>query len=215
MSVPKYIPKPLLYIVLLLLTTTTLSSCTSDNPGYFYTVGDTPVQIVDGNGNIVNIDEHSTLVTISQEHYRVHEGTMFTISRNGNIGNSDLRDTLIRTGNKEYHFAFKIESEAEGSYIFYENATTSNNGTAETIYNRNRTSNNTSTMAISYNAVVSANGTNLITEHWGASKSTGGEERSEKEWILRPNTIYLLREINQTTSDNYFSTVLRWYELEH
>jgi len=184
-----------------------LTSCTEQDPGY--------TVIVSSDGDELLIDHHTeSVVTLPYEYHQLYEGNLYTTSQNNDLANGAFRETLIITPDStiDVHFVIKIETEVEASYTLYEEATTSDDGTPEIIINKNRQSTNISAIVITYDPTITLDGTLLITEHWGTGKSRGGEERSEAEWILNHNTKYLLRVQNETTSDNYVSTVLLWYE---
>ena len=201
-----------LLIALLLLVALLLPACSADESVYIQTDPGNPVLIETETMD----DSTHAITTISVPHHKVHEGEMYSVSQNGDLSNGASQDTLIITPDSTIwaHLTISIETEAEASYIFYESANITDPGASITPVNRNRNSTNTSVLFISYNATVADPGTPLHREHWGTSKSRGGEERSEQEWVLKQNASYILRVTNETTSENYISTVLIWYEHE-
>lgn len=153
-------------------------------------------------------------VSIDVPHHEIHEGDMFSACDAADVANGANRDILIVTGAKYTHMFAIVMSEAETDVKIYEGTTASNNGTTIASYNRNRNSAKTPVTAITHTPTVAggSEGTLLCTKHYGSGKSLGGENRGENEWILKPNTKYLIRINNATTSNNYQSTELMWYE---
>lgn len=89
---------------------------------------------------------------------------------------------------------------------------TSTEGTGITEFNRNRNSATEATCVVVHTPTVSNTGTLLRTKHFGTGKTAGVETHENDEWVLKQNTKYLIRLTNATTSANYCTLVLNWYE---
>lgn len=147
-------------------------------------------------------------------HQKVHEGELFTASYKTPDGapvadNASL-DILIRTGTAAPHIEFTVSCAQAYEAILYESTTVTDNGTQLSERNRNRRSNKTSVVDAFHTPTVTATG-NLIL-HELASGILGGVSRSEEEWILKPNTNYLLRLTNRAGSAQPMSAKVDWYE---
>lgn len=78
---------------------------------------------------------------------------------------------------------------------FYEDTTTTDDGTALTEFNRNRNSSIAATVVATHTPTIGANGTLLQTRYAGSSGkyAEAGASRGLNEWILKANTKYLLK----------------------
>lgn len=143
-------------------------------------------------------------ITITEPHWIVHQGRMFLAQyENGALGNDGTLDILISTGDATVHLQ-GVEIAVGGGpdrLQIYEGVTTSNDGTGLTVLNKNRRSSNTPDAALYHTPTVTDLGTELddivfITagRRAGAVSVVGRGE----EWVLQPNTKYLIRLTNQS-----------------
>lgn len=149
-------------------------------------------------------------------HHKIHEGNSYVVSDVNDLANGASFDYLLTTPNTTVwaHLFLVIQSEAEASYILYENPTITLAGTGMTAYNRDRNSSNTATTTVEHTPTVGAVGTQIFEEHWGVAIGGGiaGINRGLKEFVLKQNEEYLLRVTNETASANQVSVILNWYE---
>jgi hypothetical protein len=143
----------------------------------------------------------SSVANIPHEHQKVHEGRYFS----GGVYNAALADTtsieiLIQTGAQSFHA--KLESSASGDSLVYifEGTTFSAAGTAVVMTNHNRSSAKVFDGTVTHTPTLSTDGTQLsITGYLAAGTKHaggGGDFGFSNEFILAPNTDYLLRVTN-------------------
>lgn len=154
------------------------------------------------------------LNVIDYAHHEIHGGSSFTADYTVELGNGATIDILVITPNttKWAHMEYNLLCELETELKIYEGVTTSNDGTGLTEFNRNRNSATAATTVVSHTPTVTNTGTLIRTKHFGTGKTSGGEAREIGEFILKQNTKYLYRITNATTSNNYISFILNWYE---
>lgn len=157
---------------------------------------------------------NDTLVTEDASHYRIHTGQSFTCSEVQDVANSGNFDILLVTGNttERCHLTYDLSAESEFEFSLYEGITTSALGTSMPVFNRYRSNANVAEAVAYKTPTVTATGTRIRVVHEGAGKFTGGNDRGTHEWIPLPNTKYLFRMTNHTTSNNYMSMKIDWYE---
>ena len=172
------------------------------------------VTIMDAGGEIAGVDDTTnTLQVISYEHHEIHAGSSYVASYAADVGNSGSINLAITTPNttKYAHMLFNIISEAEAGFTLYEGAVITG-GTAMAEQNRRRIGGGTAGCVVVHTPTVTNAGTAIFTKHWGTGKTTGAEYRDANEWILAPNLTYLFSANNFTTSDNWLSMWIDWYE---
>ena len=164
--------------------------------------------------HILEIDQHThTLQMLDYAYHQIYKGNSYVITRAIDVLNGETTDVLIVTGsNKDIHLYATVISESEAEFCLYEDTTTSNDGTVVQAYNRNRLSSNTPVTITKHTPTVTNVGTCIYTKHWGSGKDVGAEARAENAFILKRNSKYLLRVLNATSSNNYVSFLLNWYE---
>ena len=174
----------------------------------------------DGSGTkAVKIDaDVGGIVVTDHVHHEVHEGEMFvssfTVPHGSEIGNDKSQDFLIVTAAKEAHIFFEVTTGGDAEVLFYEDATTSNDGTGLAELNMNRRSTETAVETVFHTPTVSTTGTLLIHSFVAGGsgpQSSGGASRSDTEWILDTNSKYLLRVTNRSGSAIQLSAVFEWY----
>jgi hypothetical protein len=174
-----------------------------------------PIKITDGTNTQI-VASNGASVHMDIVHYTTHLGLYFFFQDYATgIGNGSTRDILIITANngKAVHSRFALAT-LGGTYVLYEGATTSANGTAITILNRNRTSANTPTVTAFFSPTVTTTGTQLAVAVLGStSKATVDDVlNSDTELILKSNTKYLLR-FTSSAGSNISAAGLNFYEV--
>ncbi len=164
----------------------------------------------------------SSLQVVDYEHHEIHSGSRYFYSETVDIAGSGTRDILIVTPDttKWAHFTLplQISSNKQTTVSFYEDTTTSADGTGLTEQNFNRNSVKTATVVVTHTPTVSGVGTLLIDDQFGESggfftgdvggQATGGRA----EIILKQNAKYLLRITNNDGSASDVNIWLDWYE---
>ena len=171
-------------------------------------------------------DRLSHAVTvISSDHRQVHDGMVFHANnRFTNLANGATRDILFSVPADSFpHVRAALYSIEAGpvDILAYEDTTTSADGTAVTLFNRNRNSSKTPDVTITAGPTVTDVGT-LIHDRY--VPSAGGQGQNHvgvitpsfgEEWILKPNTKYLLRLINNSGAAIDGTIEIIWYELSY
>ena len=161
--------------------------------------------ILDGNTNAVKM--------ISYEHHEIHDGSSFTTDFSVDLANGASMDVQLTTPNTTAwaHMIYTCYTEAEAEFNLYE-APTTTGGTGLVEQNRDRNSATAATVVAVHTPSVSGTGTLIRTKHYGTGKTQGGQVHETDEWILKQNTKYLFRLTNATTSANYCTLMISWYE---
>ncbi len=157
-------------------------------------------------------------LVITTEHHEVHEGEMFhagrTVASLANGGNMDL---LLTTGTKECHTVFEVFAGGQVTVSLYEGPTVAD-GTAVPVYNMKRSSANTALATVKHTPTVTDVGEVALVNGrilpGGTSPTTrvGGGIRQGIEWVLAPETDYLLRVNNSSGGAIAVNAGLEWYE---
>jgi hypothetical protein len=160
-------------------------------------------------------------VSISFEHHEVHGGDSYIFTdENASLGDGSSLQYLISVGSTGApHMIFDVVGALETVVEVYEGST-HNRGSMLSVFNRNRNSSNVNVTKI-HNIggfVANGNGTRIFINRFGIDVgggvnrvTGGGEDRSQSEWILKKDTVYLLKVTSQTAS-NVVSVKMEWYE---
>jgi len=162
------------------------------------------------------------LVTIDTVHDHVHKGITVQASYKSPEGadvadNSDVT-LAIFTGRRTSHLAFQVAAGGDAELLLYEGASLSANGTNLSAYNLNRADSIfTPSTHVTHTPSVTTNGIllhNSFLPGGIAGGSVGGTARSETEWELKADTIYMIKLINRGGNAQPMSIVAQWYEEE-
>jgi hypothetical protein len=177
-------------------------------------------KLAGADGALVAVDEYSGAVnTIEQEHAKIHAGAGFNITGPLAIANiGGVAEMLAITPAFSYpHFRrFRIALDAGPLVIeMYEGTTYSDIGTPMPIANKNRNSPNLPKLAVYEAPTVTDDGERFDYVYVPASKKESAlGSQGLDEWILKPETVYLMRITNNTTGagTSLGSVDLFWYE---
>jgi len=152
---------------------------------------------------------------IDSIHEMVHLGKHFVHSAEDTVANGANLDHLLVTGGAAAHLRISeidITSAPFKIYLF-EGTTVSANGTQQAAVNNNRLSTNTSNTQIYSGPTVTAPGTQLRYKLIPGTRQTGGDGTTYfNEWVLKPNTNYLVRITNASGTSATVGSTLEWYE---
>lgn len=165
------------------------------------------------------------LITIPVEHHEIHCGDSYEMSHIDDLANGGVLDILIVVPNeglsethpgdsqdtKQYHFKGNVSTEAEATVEFFEDVTVSANGNALDVFCRNRNFDLTDTLDMYEGPTVTSTGTRLVVAKTGSVRSSGGNVGRSDEFILKDNTLYLLRITNNVTTTEWVSVNLDYY----
>lgn len=152
--------------------------------------------------------------TVATDHAAIHDGVSYRHSSAETLGNGANVTAMIQTssGPPYANMEWIIEGTQELSVKFYEGATVSDNGTLQAAYNANRNYADTPNTILYHGPTVTDYGTLIKTVTIGEGVQEGGNTRALDEWLLAPNTNYLLVIENATASNNNESHLISWYE---
>lgn len=165
------------------------------------------------------------LLTMPVEHHEIHCGDSYECSYITDLSNGGVLDVLIIVPNeglsethpgdsqetKQYHFKGTIATEAEATIEFFEGVTVSANGTALDVYCRNRNFSAGDEIDMYHTPTVTGTGTRLVVAKSGSGRTVGGTVSRSDEFILKDNTMYLLRITNDVTTNEWVSVELNYY----
>jgi len=138
-------------------------------------------------------------VYLGYSHNRIHEGSAFYAQHiDSSMADTDTIKLLLVTPDTTtwIHLIWGMDTTGNCTVEFYEACTTSNDGTALSIYNRQRNSALTPSLVVKHTPTVTNNGTLLQSFYSGSSGrfvTEAVESRNENEWILKQNTKYLIQ----------------------
>lgn len=190
------------------------TGCTIEEPGYFIADPESQVQVVDSDGDIVNIDSDTrAIAVIEYPHKEIHDGNSYVLNGDDHdLSVGQTFDLTVLTSNTTnwMHAVWEAEG-TDAIHIFvYEGVTVNVPGTPTTPINRDRNSPNTSDAICREGDTFTNLGTLLWEWHTGDKKVAGvGGERDE--YILRQGTQYLFR-VESEVANNKVSGQLSWYE---
>lgn len=179
------------------------------------------IVLTDADGNTYTIDSTTGALTIiDYPHHEVHGGSHFVYSNAQDLTNGQTLSFTLVTSNttKWAHFGFEVNGESEYDIQIFEGATGLGNvGTPVTnpaVINNNRNSATVNTLVINGTPTLGggSKGTLIKRVHAGSGKANGGVAGTDQELILKQNTTYWVDLTNATTSNNFISWVVSWYE---
>lgn len=161
------------------------------------------------------------LVTMSLEHHKVHEGHLFNAYRSDTLASGDSIWIALTTPDSttEHHLDWTVDVGGECSLDIIEDVESYTGGTDFTPVNRNRRSNNTSTITtckVGSNGNetdgLSLTGGTTINERKVSSGKTSSAEITRREWILKRNSITVVR-LTAVTNNISCGVRVYWYEV--
>ena len=183
---------------------------------------DLAVRLRNTDGKAIGINNDSTtgaMSTVDYAHHEVHSGSYFEYVNAQELTNAQTVSFVVVTPNttKWAHFGFEIEGEAEFDLQMFEGATPSAVGTvvsAPAVINANRNVSDVHTTLIYHTPTLGggSKGTLIRRFHSGSGKAAGGKAGTPNEIILKQNTKYWFDLTNATSSDNWISWYIAWYE---
>jgi len=168
---------------------------------------------------------HATTV-IQEQHRVIHDGMFFTTSgKNTGWTNGTTQEFLISPPAGCFpHIQAMLLSFGKGDIDFaaYEGPTITDNGTALPTRNVNRNSTNTPDLNL-YASPTTTDDGELEYQLWVPPTATGAGQSANgitgvgqgSEWILKPETPWLVRLTNNSGSTIDWSYEFSWYELSY
>ena len=165
------------------------------------------------------------LKTMDNDHAYIHQGKYFTaITRNtllaAGVLKVQFKTPVAATGGIiHYRPALIVSSKDSLTIKFYEAAEGLAGGTAVTPVNRNRNSTEVSGVTVKTGVTTTGNGTQISEAYIPGATGVGGTSSgnmlsASNEWVLKPNTEYLIEFTNSSSASNDVLAELQWYEEE-
>lgn len=163
------------------------------------------------------------LKIIDNDHAYMHEGGLFSsFHKFSAIPTTQSRYILIQTPAVKYvHYrAESISTSGDNVTIeFYEDATTTADGTAMTAFNHRRAGGGASGVVISHTPTGTAEGTLIGQTFLGGGVGVGqvrqgDEQQNDHEWVLKRSAKYLVKITNGSANANTVQVNPLWYEEE-
>ena len=160
--------------------------------------------------------------TIETEHAYIHEGIFYESYNKFTLAAGAKRVVTIKPAAGTYlHYrpTNLVTSADKVTIEFYEGATvTAATGTAATPSNHNRNSTLASKVTLLDAPTVTADGTKFAQVYIPGATGTGGTRTgasagvSNSEWVLKPNTVYMVKVTNGSSGSNDIQINFQWYE---
>jgi len=167
------------------------------------------------------IDEAN--IVILSEHALEHKGLLFSVTYKFAAIPSGATAYLMFTTppNAQVHFKQSlITTDAEKISVSITEGATASGGDTLTVFNRNRNSTNAALSIVKANVTGVTGGTIIDIDYLGGGASAGPkavaigtEVAGVTEWILKPNTNYVISLVNDGASEASAIVKLLWYEI--
>lgn len=137
---------------------------------------------------------------IDAEHEAIHSGVHFTAYHSVSVGTATAVTVLLSTpsaGSGYIHFSCSAEADKAITWTFSE-APNASGGSSIVGYNNDRNSTIANPVTITHTVTYVSSGTLLEGHLMGTNQPTtrlGGNANIRNEWILKPETLYLLRAV--------------------
>lgn len=156
------------------------------------------------------------VTALSVVHARTHQGTFFgATAEDAALANGANLDMLIRVGAETMHANFALVAGGNAAVALFEGTTISAEGSVLTPQNHNRTSSRASNVLLNQGSTITLPGTKIaggrILGGTGGN-ADGGATDTNDEWLLAPNTSYLLRLTNNSGQVQAADIHVRFYE---
>ena len=159
---------------------------------------------------------------IDNDHAYIHKGGLFSVNTKNTLAAAGVRYISFKTpANGKYIHYRNERTQTSGDKLsieLFEGATvTAATGTAKTPINHSRISLLTTTVLVRDGVTVTAEGT-LINQTFigggtGQGNNRSGEETTEKnEYVLKLDTMYVIKLTNGSSADNIIQCNPLWYE---
>lgn len=163
------------------------------------------------------VGDDGRLVTLDTVHDRIHTGEFFSAGHfDPALGAAATQDILFSTGAIAPHTEIDGQVGQSVRALLYEDTTVSAAGSPLPGFNRLRTSGKTALSAATLAPTITLVGTVIFSGYINGGsqgQSQGGDLSSFAEYVLKPNSLYLLRLINNLAAGATFAQLgINWYE---
>lgn len=173
---------------------------------------------VSGVKNLVKMDESRSLIFVTHNHSKVHQGKHYSLSHYfATIAAGNSADVLMVLGAYQNHCNTAVAVTGAAVFRIYEGATYSSVGTSIVARNNNRTSLQTSSTTFGHTPTITGTGTEIyatvIPGGTTGNKVGSQDDGPEEQFVLAPNTTYLFRVSNLSGQDVALTINLSFYEV--
>lgn len=152
-------------------------------------------------------------------HHYIHAGSYYTFSHIfDGVTDGASKYVLIQTGDLSVHFISGFTAGGQTEISFQENATVSANGTSMNTYNHLRSSDETALSKVFYGSTITSGGDvfakSLTTGGTSSPSRVGGVSEQREEYVLKPNTAYLVNATNTSGGTIDISVSGSFYEMK-
>jgi len=157
-------------------------------------------------------------VVVTHYEAEVHQSNRFKASylqpHGSELADDAAHDFLIKVGALSAHASLRIAVGGDSDFLFYEGTATSNDGVALDSISKNRVTVGVALTELYDAPTVTVAGTLLLSLFVpaGTKKALSGGDWGETEWLLVPNTNYLVRITNRSGAAIQLSFSLGWSE---
>jgi hypothetical protein len=169
------------------------------------------IVLVNPDGDKYAISDDGIVITHDRLHQKGHDGGLFSVSGHQDLGSGAAYMFLIQVNGIPVHVIVTTNAKDETDMDIYEGPTYDPAGTSVTAVNHKRASANTLNATITHTPTVSDDGTQILQKVLVAGQKQGGEALPGSEFILAPNTDYLIRFTSRAAS-NVVAYQLLMYE---
>lgn len=151
-------------------------------------------------------------------HWEIHIGHMHHAEHTvGVVANNGTVNVLLRTGDTADHVIFEVSVGGQSAVQLWEAPEVGAVGTEIPSYNMNRTITRTAESLLYHTPTITATSeitmvNRIIPAGATAQTRVGGQSSKGVEWVLAPNTDYLLRITNTSGGNIPVSVMFEWYE---
>jgi len=148
-------------------------------------------------------------------HRKVHEGRFFSGGHYvASLANGGTIDILFQNGEHAFHGVPEVITGGDATLQLYEGTTFSAPGTAVTMSNHNRNAATQTLSGATHTPTVTAVGTQMngtILIPGGKNNSSGASGEFSQEFVLKPNTTYMMRVTNISGVAQAVSAIAKGY----
>lgn len=153
-------------------------------------------------------------VIADEQHYKIHLGQLWQVTYyQSGLSSSDVINIGISTGSKELHLSTALSVSGNATYESFKNCQFTN-GTTMQPFNHNFTVSASPETSFFLNPSISDNGTTIrkLFIPGGSSKGAGTTTSFGREFILSPNSKYIVRYTNIDGNSSIMDFIADFYE---
>lgn len=176
-------------------------------------------EVANGEFRAVGLDSYeNALVIVDHYTYSVHHGNRFKACylrpHGSELANDATYNLLVATGSQCPHAKVRVGVGGNCDLLIFEGVTVSANGNLLPAYGKNRVDSGTALTEVYDSPTITNDGTSIF--QWFAAAGekgfAGGGSWGETEWLLKLNTLYVVRIVNRSGGPIQFAMSVGWTE---